>query len=353
MEVDAESCNFKKYGSIENHDNKLVEQFQMHFSKEVWIALEKVHGANMSFIVSKVDGNYVVELAKRTSILTEEEETTFFNCKVIKNKYRSHVVDFFRHFKAINNNVHSIHIFGEYFGGRYKDSNGNVVVNNDAKYPQKDIMYCPYNEFIVFDVYVIHEDPSKNYYMNYDDVIMYCKSFDLKFVPIMHQGTIHEMLKLSPEFPTTIPRLLSCEKGNEDPAEGYVIKTLKTMYLPGRPYRAIFKYKSKLFQEKNPVKKTNQPKEIHVSEKTQELLDIATSYVTRARLDCKLASIPNKNPDPANIRKIVGILIGDVIKDFKDDGYEFENKESRHYVTTQLNKQANELVVSVLNAKCA
>jgi len=338
--------NFKKYGSIENHDNDIMKKFQAHFPSEVWIALEKVHGSNMSFIIQQNEANECeLKIAKRTTILSTEEETTFYNCVLIKDKYESSAIEFFKHIKSLKPTLKSLHIFGEYFGGRYKDDTGKIIAEHGSKYPQKDIKYCPQNEFIIFDVYSIDENPTKNCYMNYDTLIEYCIAYNLKYLPILHTGTLSEMLALNPSFPTTIPKLVECDIGNEDEAEGLVIKTIKTMYLPGRSNRAIFKYKALAFREKNgPVKVRAPRKEVNVSEETRELANIAESYVTRARLAGKLTSLPDRSNTRENIQKITGVLVGDVVAELKRDGHTFEDKQSRHYITSIVMEASQELV---------
>ena len=342
---------FKKYGSFENHDHNIIKNFQAHFPDEDWIALEKVHGSNLSFIVQQIGSDsYDVKLAKRTSILSPEEEITFYNCALIKARYELNATKLFQHVKLLNPTMERLHIFGEFMGGRHKNADGDIIADKDSKYPQKEIKYCQRNEFTVFDVYVIDIDPLKNGYMNYNEVIECCDAYNFIYLPILHRGTLSEMLALNPSFPTTIPKLLGCHIGNEDEAEGFVIKTTKTMYLPGRPYRAIFKYKAPAFREKGPVVKIREPRAVvNISEDTRELSHIAVSYVTEGRLIGKLPYIPDKSNTPKNIEKITGILVGDVVSELKRDGFTFENKQSRHYITSLVTEASRELVKSTIH----
>ena len=62
------------YPEIENHYNKLIQQYiESHSTEEIWVATEKIHGTNFSFIH---DGN-TLTCAKRNSFLKDNDK--FFN----------------------------------------------------------------------------------------------------------------------------------------------------------------------------------------------------------------------------------------------------------------------------------
>ena len=68
---------FKKYSSLTNHyEGKFINGVIMNgLTGGVWVAREKIHGANFSFITD--DGN-IVTPAKRTDVVKPAED--FYGC---------------------------------------------------------------------------------------------------------------------------------------------------------------------------------------------------------------------------------------------------------------------------------
>ena len=99
--------NFKQYCSIENTDNqKKIYSIKKCYSNEGWIAIEKVHGSNFSFIYN---GN-VLNIAKRTDILNDQ--SNFFNCNQIKEKYQNDIIEIYKRIKLDIPNIKQIHVYG-------------------------------------------------------------------------------------------------------------------------------------------------------------------------------------------------------------------------------------------------
>ena len=70
----AKEDTFMTYPEIENHYNKTVKSYiENHTTEEMWVATEKVHGTNFSFIH---DGTQLI-CAKRNSLLKDSDK--FFN----------------------------------------------------------------------------------------------------------------------------------------------------------------------------------------------------------------------------------------------------------------------------------
>ena len=109
---------FKKYDSIENsYREKVIEKIYQHGfgNKDIeWVVTEKIHGTNFGFIS---DGNNV-QVFKRTSILTENEISKFFDADIMLEKYKNEVLKLTEYLQNIYN-VLEVQIYGEHFGGIY------------------------------------------------------------------------------------------------------------------------------------------------------------------------------------------------------------------------------------------
>nr|URM62377.1 ligase 2 [Mimivirus sp.] len=90
---------FQKYFSIENLNARSFKSLQKNglLSNNIeWIALEKIHGANFSFITN----GEKLETAKRTGIISPEEY--FFNYQIVVERYSQDVLNIFNKIKKIS-----------------------------------------------------------------------------------------------------------------------------------------------------------------------------------------------------------------------------------------------------------
>jgi len=87
--------DFYKYNSIENkYRHKFINRIRNDKSfNDKWVVLEKVHGANFSFIT---DGESV-KVAKRTDFIKDGEN--FFYWKKIFDKYKDKIIDLYKEIK--------------------------------------------------------------------------------------------------------------------------------------------------------------------------------------------------------------------------------------------------------------
>lgn len=106
---------FKKYSSIENSFNVgFMDKVRAEMPSDLkYVVQEKVHGANTSFLC---DGNDV-SFAKRTSVLAGDEK--FYDYEQILADYRERVIALYNDIKTRHEDIESISVFGELFGGRY------------------------------------------------------------------------------------------------------------------------------------------------------------------------------------------------------------------------------------------
>ena len=143
---------FKKYSSIENSFNReFMERIVAEMPTDLeYVVQEKVHGANTSFLC---DGENV-KFAKRTSILETEE--MFYDYPELLERYKDKVVALFKDVLCRYEDVKSVNVFGEMFGGTYPHK--DVQPNRKLSLIQKGVCYTPEHEFYGFDIYVINDE---------------------------------------------------------------------------------------------------------------------------------------------------------------------------------------------------
>lgn len=226
--------------------------------KNLWIATEKVHGSNMSFICN---GDVVVA-AKREDILaeTDEENESFFNFLPVKRKYESAAAALYAQLKsATYPGMTKVTIFGELFGGLYPPVDGGSDGAATSRPVQEGVYYSPAVDFIAYDVEVelssdgAHDE--RRIFLNVCLAFNLLKACGFMTPPVTAMGdfaTIVNSLVLP--FPTLIPTaLFRLPPMDANFAEGYVCKTVEPQSVPqlgsGKTTRAIFKRKLDKFAE--------------------------------------------------------------------------------------------------------
>ena len=116
---------FKKYNSIDNSYREKTVRYikQGGFDKVPWVAQEKIHGCNMSFII---DDDGKISCAKRSGFIKEGEN--FFNYELVKEKYQQSFNDFYK------DKGGGWIFYGELYGGGYDHPD---VKNENVKRIQK------------------------------------------------------------------------------------------------------------------------------------------------------------------------------------------------------------------------
>nr|WP_315032990.1 RNA ligase, Rnl2 family [uncultured Chryseobacterium sp.] len=323
---------FKTYNSIENaYQTRVSEQIRLQgFGDEVFIVQEKVHGANFSFFT---DGKEI-KIAKRTAFIEKDEK--FFNAHQILERYRKNVMEVFHIVKAHYPKVETIVIYGELFGGGYQHKEVEPV--KDAVRVQKGIEYAPYNEFYAFDIKL-----NGITYLDTDVINPIFEKTRFFYAKTLFQGTLEEALKFPNVFNSKIPAWLGLPEMN-NMCEGTIVKTLKTKYF-GNGARVILKNKNEKWIEKSKMvrkqAKTAQ-KQIHFSEKAQNIWEEIQRYVTANRLNNVVSKIGEF--EPKMIGKVIGLFAQDILKDFEKDFPDvftsIEKEEQK-----RINKKLNSIVI--------
>ncbi|WP_079240492.1 RNA ligase, Rnl2 family [Chryseobacterium indologenes] len=327
---------FKTYNAIENaYQARVIEQIRMQgFGDEVFIVQEKVHGANFSFFT---DGKEI-KIAKRTAFIEKDEK--FFNAHQMLERYRKNVIEVFQKVKTIHPDVETVVIYGELFGGGYKHK--EVVPVKDAVKVQKGIEYAPYNEFYAFDIKL-----NGITYLDTEVVNQIFEETGFFYAKILFQGSLEEALKFPNVFNSKIPAWLGLPELEDNRCEGTIVKTLKTRYF-GNGARIILKNKNEKWVEKSKmVKKEGKTvqKQIHFSEKAQEIWEEIQKYATANRLNNVVSKIGEF--EPKMIGKVIGLFSQDILEDFQKDfpaAFATIEKEEQK----RINKKLNSLVIDFI-----
>lgn len=267
---------FRKFSSLENtYRTNLLEKIQYEGKDSgLWMATEKLHGANFSFWCDGTE----VKVASRTQYV----DGTFYNCQAVINKYSQGVLETFRTFYTEGD---TLVIYGELFGGN---------VQKEVEYGEKD--------FKGFDVTVNGNPLDK------------VKAFNLirwagiSTVPVIGTGTFAECLALSNTFKSTLT-----PEGyeEENTSEGLVIEPIEPNWF-NNGSRIYFKNKTEGFSEKK-----RKPKEhvvFELSDEESELMSELLTYNTTQRVSnviSKIGQVTNKD-----FGKILGLTTQDLLEEF-------------------------------------
>lgn len=294
---------FHEYNSLENaYREKFVDQCRSLGIRD-WIALEKVHGSNMSFIVDYQ--NKTVTPAKRSSTIGKNPEGRydFMGCHEVVEKYTTALL-------AIAEYVgRSVQVYGELYG---------QGIQKEIDYGQKD--------FIVFDIM-----DSDGEFLPHDTVVHLCH-IGLPVVPELGRGSLEEMLSIDREFTSLVA------SGDNQIAEGLVIKPLLQDVYLNSGSRAIIKNKSQKFSEK----KNKAPKKPYkMPEEVKPLYEDFLQYLNKNRLINVLSKV--EYVSQRDFGRVQGMLVQDAKEEFERDEYVI-NKDHWKLIAKSVGKSASEVV---------
>lgn len=303
--------SFKEYHSIENHYREKFIEYIKRLNLGEFCAMEKVHGCNVSFIMTKVEGKLQIQKATRNRILDEKEG--FFQLPEIQKKYEANLEQLFNKIETENKlDTLVVRLYGELFGSCYPGGKSKHAA------VQKGIYYSPDTNFLAFDVMVA------DVYMNYDKAIELFKECSISYLPILHRGTLEELLKLDPIFKSTIPTLLGCDEKIDlgaNHAEGYVLKPLECHLIArndaeNAQNRIILKLKNPAFDEVG-KKSVSNVKEKIIVEIPESLQTYALGCINANRYDSVISKLTEE--ERKNKGKVIPAMIKDIMTDVEKD----------------------------------
>ncbi|XWV25678.1 RNA ligase 2 [Tupanvirus deep ocean] len=302
---------FREFSSIDNSNSKHIKQLEKYgYTNNMveWVALEKIHGANFSFVTDGLN----IAVAKRSCVIPDNEN--FFNSNIIRDKYQADILTMFGKIKNDIAEVSSIQAFGEIFGGYYPG------FDHTTKPVQKGVYYKNEIDFLVFDIKINTKNAGElfSFYLSHDEVCKYLENLPLlRGIPIVARGKFSDIITMSPVFQTTIPTLYNLPEIKDNMAEGYVFKTNQRH--PCHRSRPIVKSKNSRFIE---VK-------MYVPLVSNDIVndkfvEKAIPYCTQNRFNNTISKVGVDS----KIQKLQGIFIADVLKDLEkemdDDLEEFK-----------------------------
>lgn len=312
--------NFIKFPSLTNaYCNSFIDSCALSGIPK-WTVTEKVHGANVGVYCNGSD----IKVASRNGFVG----TSFYSQHNVMPKYYDDIKYLFNNIKDAN----AIIVYGEFFGGSFEGS----CEPNTSKV-QKGVDYIPFNDFLVFNVYVVSDNG--NFWIGTKELNAMLSGCLLKTVPIMFTGSLQECLEYSNEFQSTIPSMYGLST-TDNLAEGIVITPYYGMdYEMGQSFRGI-KSKNSKWAEKVRLPKPAFEVDDSLSSQTELLL----TYATENRFQNVLSKEGEFNRNL--IGKYMSLLTKDCWEDFIKDGYlPPENKKDRKYMSIQLQTKLKTIIL--------
>lgn len=285
-----------------------------------FVALEKIHGTNFSFIS---DGENVVA-CRRTAILKEDE--SFHHFQQILAQYKQSMIDLFvstqQYMKTqYQLNIQEIQLFGELYGGCYP----GVDKIPQVKMIQKGVFYSNTNDFAAFDLRFTTVEKDVHF-MNWNDFeIIMNMNTNIRVVPIMLKGSWDQVSTLNPVFESIVYQFHDLPQVVNNWAEGYVIKPLKESSYDETNERLIWKLKHPDFSEMVKCSETKKPKP--KSNDGGLNYDLLESFINQNRYD----NVRSKALDTVTVQEMVQMFQEDVWKDFDVSNASYNKEDEKMY----------------------
>lgn len=297
---------FTEYEHMENHYNVMKMLGSDVVTGIQFIALEKIHGTNYSFLCDGVN----VTPCKRSSSLGSDR--SYYGHGEPFMRYKQDIITIFEHIKTSYSNIKQIQLYCELFGGKFKGK-----TEKGYKCVQRNTNYLASNEIMAYDLKLTFDDDSFEYYDMSKLIDMFSMlTLSLRLVPIVKIGTLDEIMALNPKFITYVPKLFGLEELADNFAEGYVVKPVNEMKFSDDT-RLVFKYKNPSFsevvadEEIKPVEKTMTFQQIYL-----EKLKV---YVTENRFNNLVTKHIDDWLNATITRDMELLLIGKFADDIKVD----------------------------------
>ncbi|MCP3141940.1 RNA ligase family protein [Pyxidicoccus xibeiensis] len=200
-----------------------------------WVALEKLHGAQLVLAVQRGQ----VHFGKRKAWLTDEDP--FFGWQLL----RAQLGDAARRMaRAVGTEDSTVYLYGELLGGHYPHPDVPAVPGMSPV--QTGIWYAPDLHWVPFDMLVARSDEDAGVLVAHGDLEALAHEAGLLTPPVLRRGTRSDLEGVPTRAQTRFPSLLGLPPIAGNVAEGLVIKSeLRTT--PSQ--RAAFKRKIEEFDE--------------------------------------------------------------------------------------------------------
>lgn len=176
-----------------------------------WVALEKVHGAQM---VIAVDGEGV-HFGKRKAWLRHDEP--FFGWQLLRAP-----LTIAAHAARARLVVDTVVLYGELYGGAYPHPDVPAVPGLAPV--QTGIWYAPDLRYAVFDVLVASGAQDEGEFLAHREVVALAREIGLDSPPVLHSGPRSACLMVPVRQPTRVPLARGLPELAGNLAEGVVLK---------------------------------------------------------------------------------------------------------------------------------
>jgi Rnl2 family RNA ligase len=176
-----------------------------------WVALEKVHGAQM---VIAVDGEGV-HFGKRKAWLRHDEP--FFGWQLLRAP-----LTIAAHAARARLAVDTVVLYGELYGGAYPHPDVPAVPGLAPV--QTGIWYAPDLRYAVFDVLVASGAQDEGEFLAHREVVALAREIGLDSPPVLHSGPRSACLMVPVRQPTRVPLVRGLPELAGNLAEGVVLK---------------------------------------------------------------------------------------------------------------------------------
>lgn len=176
-----------------------------------WVALEKLHGAQM---VVAIAGDTVM-FGKRKAWLRHDDP--FFGWQLLRAPLTLAV-------QAAKDRLgaHTVVLYGELFGGAYPHPDVPAVPGLAPV--QTGIWYAPDLRYAVFDVLVADGEADEGEFLAHREVAALAREIGVDSPPILHSGPRPTVLMVPMRQPTRVPQTLGLPALPGNLAEGVVLK---------------------------------------------------------------------------------------------------------------------------------
>lgn len=258
---------------------KLRESSPSHPGGE-WLALEKVHGANLALLT---DGREALP-AKRRALLSPEEMGDFFRLHTLWPELRVRALEAGRALQLSQGE--SLILYGELCGGAYPHPQVPPVAGLQAV--QGDLHYHPQLRWLAFDALL--EQGGKRRWLAFREMESLLHPLGLECVPVLARGRPERLRELSLERASLLPARWGLPPLSEERAEGVVLRPSASQ--PWGEEKAGEKRKhprfseNKLAGELRPPPKGEHSLSGWLSEQASARLTPARAQAARSKLGC-------------------------------------------------------------------
>jgi len=198
-----------------------------------WVALEKIHGAQMVLAIAGEE----LRFGKRKAWLAPEDP--FFGWQLLRAPLTEATLAAKRRLGG-----HTVVLYGELYGGAYPHPDVPAVPGLSPV--QTGIWYAPDLRYAVFDALVASGEEDEGEFLAHREVVSLAAEIGLDSPPVLHSGPRAAALMTPVRYPTRVPGRLGLPELAGNLAEGVVCKADAR----GRPAtRIVYKQKIAEFDE--------------------------------------------------------------------------------------------------------